>query len=951
MRIFAAMSGKRIRLFSTFTALGTLLSMLAGGLAVYFWYAQVSFELTDPAKALIGEATNYGYDVGKRIQAYYKGCLLFGICFLLSNGLLNLLAYRLLERPFARLLAWTGWIVSTVAILIWLGSVFKWSASTLSIVLLSLLLIVALFANRAIWNKPVALKIKLSLLTGANAFILSHAIVAWMFNGSASGYSYLAVALIVTGLQWWVHKSVQYRHIWMQKAFAWFPLVALLGYELALILNQRGVYFNGSGIYFLVLAAGILLWYYKKRNTNHSSISQTLNRLIFPLFITSFFSMAVYSPVVMDFGEMFEMANPANAAMRVFKFGEFPFIDFISSHLLYEQLPQYLYTLLNGYDASLSFMAYGFYYLPLSGFLYYLFFKKLFASGSWAFAVILIVPFVPVLLPTSFVLTLVTLLLSYRLVVHASLKNGTLLLIWTFFLLFWRVDVAAGTLPALVVLGLLHFVKERFSKATLKSWLIPGLSIVLLVGVVYGFWLVTSPDVHSGALRKVHSALGYFGAAQAHAVVRIAPDYSSPIFLLHHFVFPCLVVAILLATAFKWFKSRDKQELFIATSILILGLFYLFNAQRGLVRHGFIEGSDKHLSSFVYVLIPLFLLLWRKWNYPVFLFVFSSSLMVIMAKHGSLDGYSSNVLAMQTLPQKQETLDFSKKIARCQKADNVKTTVDKMVAFLNAELSDEQTFLDFSNTPMLYFYTQRAVPSYFNQSIQNIVTRNTQLHNRLYRQDGGYDIPLVVFSHYPDNWWDNTDGVPNSIRYQNICKEIYQEYAPYQIVAGYQVWKKKELLQDDFEVDSAFFYPRQFKLHQYPSYFQMPEENRESLAQLEPYDIDKYGHSVVINDVEAKIGQYLEVTFKEDNHAETFEVIYTKNGKALGNYTFLTKKGCREYSIPLWSQYNWHLLKPDLVYITVSVASNEKKEELQRLQKIDWYESVVLSEYPLELEH
>jgi len=951
MRIFAAMSGKRLRLFSTFTALGTLLSIWAGGLVVYLWYAQVSFELSDASKALSGEATNYGYDVGKRIQAYYKGCLLFGISFLSCNAALNLLILNVLQRPWARLLAWAGWTVSVASLFIWLASVFKWSSSTLSIALLGLLLVAALFANKSIWHKPYVLKIKLSLLAGANAFLLCYAVVTWMFNTTAPGYSYWLVALVTAALQWWVHKSVQYRHIWIQKAMAWFPLVALLSYELALILNQRGVHFNGSGIYFLVSVAGILLWYYKGRNTQRTSISQTLNRLIFPLFIISFFSMAVYSPMVMDFGEMFEMANPANAAMRVFKFGELPFIDFISSHLLYEQLPQYLYTLLNGYDASLSFMAYGFYYLPLSGFLYYLFFKKLFASGSWAFAVILIMPFVPVLIPTSFVLTLVTLLLAYKLVIDTSVKNGSWLLVWTFFLIFWRVDIAAGTLPALVVLGLLHFVKERFSKTILKAWLVPGLSIILLVAIVYGFWLVTSADAHSGALRKLHSALGYFGAAQAHAVVRIAPDYQSPIFLLHHFVFPCLVVAILIATAFKWFKTRDRQELFIATSILVLGLFYLFNAQRGLVRHGFIEGSDKHLSSFIYILVPLFLLQWRKWNYPVFMFVFSSGLLVIMAKHGSLDGYTSNVLGMETLPQKSMQLDFSEKIARCQKADNVKTSVDKMVAFLNTELGEEQTFLDFSNTPMLYFYTQRAVPSYFNQSIQNIVTRDGQFHNRLDREEAGYDIPLVVFSHYPDNWWDNTDGVPNSIRYQNICKEIYEHYAPYQIVAGYQVWKKKELIADDFKVDSTFFYPRQFKLHQYPSYFHMPEENNTPTTQWKPYGFDKNSYGVVIGGLEARIGQYLEITFKADHREETFEVTYLKKGKPLGSYTFLTKKGYRKYSIPLWSQYNWHLLKPDFVHIAVGVAGSEKKEQLQRLHKMDWYESVVISEYPLDLEH
>lgn len=951
MRIFAAMSGKQfIRLFS-FTASGTFISLLGAACLVYAWYSQVSFELVDAEKALPGEATNYGFDVSKRIQAYYKGCVLFGVAFFGLNSLLNLLVFTLLQKPIVRLLAWGAWILSAGALLLWLATVFKWSTPTSSMVLIALLALAALFANKAWWNHPQMLKIKLSLLTGGNTLLLYHALMDWILNTEVPAYSYGLVAIGAAAMQWLVYKSVYYHWLWIQKSFFIYPIAALISYELALIMNQRGIQFNLTGLYFLLMAGMVTFLYARLRHLAKLSISTTLSRFFFPLFLTSFFAFAAYNPVATDYMEMFEMANPANSVMRFFVFNELPFIDFISSHLLYEQLPQYLYTWFNGYDGTLSFMTYGFYYLPLSGLLYYFFFRKLFQSGSWAFAVVLLVPFVPILLPTSFVLTLITLFLTYRLLVRVSVRNGTYLLLWTFFLIFWRVDIAAGTLPALVVIGLLHLAKNRLASATLKAWLVPGLSIVAVVGITYLIWILSAADIHSGALRNLYSALWYFGGAQAHAVVRIAPTYQGPIFLVHHFVFPCLVVAMLIATAFKWVKTKDRHQLFIATSILMLGLFYLFNAQRGLVRHGFIEGSDKHLSSFIYVLIPLFLLQWRKWNYPVLLFVLSSSVLVLLGKHGSLEGYTSNLMALETLAEKQLNLDFSQKIQRCKRSEEVKPGVDKVVEFIDSQLREGQTFLDFSNTPMLYFYTQRAVPSYFNQSLQNIVTRGIQLHNRLDREDADYDIPLVVFSHYPDNWWDNTDGVPNSIRYQNICKEIYQNYAPFQLVHGYQIWKRKDLLPEGFVADSAFFYPRQFKLHQYPSYFQMPEENLEPIAQWMPSNIDKNENGVRIDKIEARIGQYLEVTFKEENLEPTFEVTYYKEGTALGNYTFLTKKGCTSYTIPLWSQYNWHLLKPDAVYLTPTEPEKKDRDPLQKLPKIDWYENVVISEYPLDLEH
>lgn len=1013
MRIFAAMSGKQLSRLFSFTAAGSLVSLLVAACVVYIWYGQVSFDLTDASKALPGEATNYGFDVGKRISTYYKGCLLFGTVFLLFNSLLNLSLISLLQRPLARLLAWMGWIMAVISLLLALVSEFNWDSSTVSSASLGLLLVAicivcgllclsfykslrkpylavilwvastllttmaavwvapsiswspiattacllagvlvaTLFANRAWWNHPWALKMKLSLLTGGNALLCYHALIHWMLGLQVPAYSYLLVALVVIPGQLWVYKSVKYRWFWWQKSFFLYPLLALLSYELALILNQRGAQFNLTALLFLASALVCSLLYARNRKNAITSISASLNRFFFPVWLLSFFAFSVYSPVFTDYMEMFEMANPAHSVMRVFAFDEWPFIDFISSHLLYEQLPQYLYALLNGYDGSLAFMTYGFYYLPLSGFLYYLFYKKVLQSGAWSFAMVLLVPFVPILLPTSFVLTLITLFLLYRLLLNTTVKNGSLLLFWTFFLVFWRVDIAAGTLPALAVIGLLHLLRQNFSASVLKAWLIPGLSIVALVAVVFGIWVLTSEDIHSGALRKLYSALWYFGGAQAHAVVRIAPDYHSLIFIVHHFVFPCLVVAILLYTAFKWMKTREKHQLFTATAILVLGLFYLFNAQRGLVRHGFIEGSDKHLSSFIYVLVPLFLLLWRKWNYPVLVFILSSSLLVVLGKHGSLDGYTSNLLALQTLPEKQTTLDFSQKIERCQRADDLKKPVDKVVEFLNDNLDEGQTFLDFSNTPMLYFYSQRAVPSYFNQSLQNIVTRGIQLHNRLDREDGAYDIPLVVFSHYPDNWWDNTDGVPNSVRYQNICKEIYQDYAPYQIVGKHQIWKRKDLLPEGFEADSNFFYPRQFKLHQYPGYFQMPEDNQAPLWEYDAFAQHKNGYTLQAYGFSPDLGQYLEVTFKDTELPEKFQVNYHKKGEALGSYVFLTKKGTHHYTIPLWSQYNWHLLQPDVLYLQPVSSENTTEETLEKWRASDWYEKVVLSQYPIELEH
>ena len=108
---------------------------------------------------------------------------------------------------------------------------------------------------------------------------------------------------------------------------------------------------------------------------------------------------------------------------------------------------------------------------------------------------------------------------------------------------------------------------------------------------------------------------------------------------------------------------------------------------------------------------------------------------------------------------------------------------------MDENLSEEQTFLDFSNNPMLYYYCQRSVPSYFCQSLQNTVTDFQQL-SQLNKIDTSL-VPIVIYQNIPRGWGDQTDDVPNNMRQYLIAEFIYQHYEPYTVINHKAIWTTK----------------------------------------------------------------------------------------------------------------------------------------------------------------
>lgn len=800
---------------------------------------------------------------------------------------------------------------------------YNWDIQVLAITSTLGLLAVSWFEKPSWWGNSSMHQFKIWTINVAQTGLLVFVLTKYLFNTSDALWPIIGFGILsLLGLYVLQSKKPTIYAV-ASRMWALFPVLVILSFELALVLNQRGISGNFSVWFFLFGFSVLFLALIRSKDLFPKLPRLRLEQYQIPVFLVSLFTVCAYQVVVTDRLELFEMANPAHSVMRVFEFGELPFFDFLSSHMLSEQLLQYLYSLANGYQNDLSFNAYLFVFAPFSALIYFLFLKKILHSVQWAFILVLCYPFVSIILDFGYFWALITVFLVHKTFQKPSIRNGVWVIAWSVFLIFWRIDIAAASLPGLVILALLHLLKERFDKKAVLTWLIPAALIGLAGILAFGASVVL---VEHSPFESIKQALDYFGAAQAHAFTKIATDYSSFKFIFHHMLLPLVVVLIFLHTLFKWWKSDfDKKQSFTVTAILVLALFYFFNAQRGLVRHSFMEGSDRYISSFAYLIIPLFLLLEFNPRKRVFVFLLSGTVFLIAARYQTLNYLIPNFTAVNALKLNETPYDFEERIERSAFKTNNQAqlkTINEISMSLSTQLKGDKTFLDFSNTPMLYFYSGKRVPSYFNQYLQNTVTPYLQEQNIALLEES--NVPCCLFSHMPDTWWDNVDGVPNAIRHAELCRYIYENYHPKRVESGFQIWLKNEKNQNRL-ADSSVFYPKNYNLKYYPAFYRYQT--------TEQYEVTEWDESSTSTHLVAKIekpdiGMSLQLVLEKGAPNQKVIIQYFKGNKALGQYVFTSYKEFTSYKIPLWAQYNWHLLGATHIQVTSPTPLSIQKSRL-----------------------
>ena len=440
----------------------------------------------------------------------------------------------------------------------------------------------------------------------------------------------------------------------------------------------------------------------------------------------------------------------------------------------------------------------GFVYGFLLGIIFmivvYFFIYKITGDGFLATWMTLAYPFTGLLIPSYFNLVPLVTLAFILLYEKQSVKRYLFFFCSVMFMLIWRIDLGSSTLFAATG-GFIFLLFFTPSFKTEKKNLFKAMGITISIGLI----LFLVAFIHSGShlFVSLKDAIGYMSSFQSYGIKDLSTAHDMNYFSLY-FIFPTVILITLIYNIYSIIRNNnaDVKTTLFRLVIIFLGLFYFSNLQRGLVRHTLSEQWDTALTSFGYFIISsiVFIKFLNRNSFTrFFVFFVVATLLISNYVYTSPDLKTNNYYSyLEAGFNTPFPIPFSKeKINRIKEDPSYQSEYVEFADWMKKNIPDKSTFLDFSNTPMLYYYSNRIVPNYFDQIPHT--AHNEYLQKRFIDDLKNYDIPVVVFSNTPPVFWDFLDGIPNALRHYQIAEYIYRNYSPAFIMNHHSVWLKKGL--------------------------------------------------------------------------------------------------------------------------------------------------------------
>ncbi|MFN5318542.1 MAG: hypothetical protein ACK5CY_06850 [Bacteroidia bacterium] len=491
-----------------------------------------------------------------------------------------------------------------------------------------------------------------------------------------------------------------------------------------------------------------------------------------------------YQPYGVAPTEMYEMANRVLPLQEMHLFNVMPLFEKLSSHFVSDYGFGLLYQIIYGFQ-GLDFLIFDVFEYLLWAILLYATMHFIFKSNALAFAVCLLFPFADAIFSVYYIPALLPFFMLLRLIRQNSLKNQVLFAITLIFLVPWRADLSVAYLGAMAMCLIPIGIKKVIPT---KKWILVLTAVFLLFSV---FCLLICIALNLPWVQNITSILDYLNSSQSYGLVFMG-DENHFQWKTHHLLLPIITAFTALIALIRCFQVERKAHRLQFLLLIFVSVFTLINIPRGLVRHGFAESTDNFLLSLGLIGLPLLFLVESKINplhkAAITVGVWSVFAIWIRFPERLPSNLPISSIAAQSL--RCDTLNnFTRKQRLVPDTAFMRKNISEISSFLNSELQSGGTFLDFTNTPMLHFYTRKEVPSFVYQNPQNLHSMSMQ--RDWVKRVKNWDIRLILYKHDPPNWWDATDGVPNEKRHKVMHDYIVSHYEFYRKLGGYEVWRKK----------------------------------------------------------------------------------------------------------------------------------------------------------------
>ena len=905
-------------------------------LSAYAFFKLGDFSISDFSKLYISQATLDNVEIGKRVSLFFKSTLIGFICIPLFYKIIQRirLKWTITEKELLPLS-----VISFIGIFCLFTDVIgiESNSSIKFFCIYSAFSILTLFINRKnkspfpfLFHHPIIISTSILITSG----------ILLLLNGKTNFreigiVGFFITQFILTLIIHFIQKKKQISLrilIWYLLPLCLIPLFIFGTIEATFYVKLKYDFFLPFKWMFVGLIPLSYLIYliipFNKKLKAKSNFHLTAYYFV-PAALISAIILIFYQPYIEQNREMFELANPANAQLKIFKFSEIPFVDFMSSHMFSEQFYGILFNSIFGYSGTLDFQTYSFLGIMLYYLLIYIFLIRLIKSPLYILLILLFFPFLSILLNPYLIFTLLLIFALFRVIKNQSVLNYILLFATIIFLIIWRLDTGAAGLLALLFYFPIIFYSSR-EKLNVVSFLKAIIYFsAICIGVLSSVLLVKSPEY---LLNNFQNAIHYTSANQAHGYTHITSNYPHQFYIIHLLIPLISIGCVIIST--HLLRTKNLLENRFTTSSLQISIFlflvYLSNYQRGIVRHGFIENNDTIITSTFYIALVLFILSFfnsisnttRTALFSVFSFflIFFFQYFPINNGRSSIDNLllHSKIKKIENYFQKE---NFKGKVI--ENPEFAKENYLSFKTFLDKNLSENKTFMDFSNTPMLYYYCQRNVPSYFCQNLQNTIDDFSQFQH--IKTLPTSKVPVVVYSNYPTTWFDRTDEVPNAMRQYLIAEYIYKNYKPHGIINKHSIWisKKSNSKNVGIEKDTLITQPQFYHYKKAGSilYHHFVENEKKivqkthSLKPLYSNTSSKIFELIykIPEKLNRKEGTFLSIEMKKivDSQEIKLEIVGYKG--VLGTIAFTTLANEKNYMVRLSNHYLWHTQKPKYI--------------------------------------
>jgi hypothetical protein len=766
------------------------------------YFLPVSTELTKINNLIIGDATFSGVDIGLRVSAMYK--FLFG-GMALAAIFYSLFRYLQAKTGF-RFLHHRELLLFSVPILC-LSFLHVAGIENLDVIKI----LFGLFCIRLIILLPfryvafLACNIRDQMRFAISlplAFLMLFSLIFLVGYQSVMKENVAGIYLLLVLLCFLIQRVLHYfklpKRVHFLKAllpFTAMPLLAFCVLEVLFFIRQEYGYTINYKLIFIgcFLLISMLTWFFRKRQIlARLTEEKIIGKMLAPSVLIAFVLLVYYFPMLQPQKEMFESGNAANSVLNVFRFGKIPLLDFSSAHMLSEQWSCYLYTLIFGWNGQQDFLIYNFLNSLLFYFILFWLLNKLFGRPLLSVFFILLFPFIRSVFFPHIFFAVLPLFLSRQLLERPTVGAFLRLMLLLLLLILWKIDPgAAAVFASLLYFPVLWFISgTKFPfKVFFKAL---GIFVLICLGGIGCSFLLRSPEqVLTGCKMMLH----LFSGSQAHGYFQLMSKPPQQ-FYIYHVLFPFVAVLLCIYIGFtlkKNYRTSSWKENFWLLAALFLYLMFFGNLQRGLVRHGFAERGEDYLITMFFAataLLAVHRFRTRTAIYRMAIFYASLFFLFIGLKFFPYesDGYSmETALSNNTFQTDYNSLDWKLYHGRTltDKAFERKNYGD-LKLFLDKNIGAKQTFVDFSNTPILYFYCKRPVVGYFTQNMQNTIDDYMQFD--MLKKAGVNEAPVVVYANYPRSFFDATDNVPNNLRYYLIAEHIFEHYRPYGVIGNKSIW-------------------------------------------------------------------------------------------------------------------------------------------------------------------